>query len=125
MKRKDEEKHGHYRTKDTILQIYDALAKSQRTGQPYATRLDPYLRAAELKLALYGRSDWRSNRRIHCKKGSESNRHWLLTSAVRSPGSIPAGRGGLLSILTGLTGRTGFLRHVTFSPLGATDVVIR
>ena len=40
--RKDEAKfNGDYRTKRTILEIYDALAESIRTGQPYATRLDP------------------------------------------------------------------------------------
>jgi hypothetical protein len=41
VKRKDEEKHGHYRTKDRILEIYDALAESQRTGQPFASPLTP------------------------------------------------------------------------------------
>jgi hypothetical protein len=41
VKRKDEAKWGTYRTKDTILEIYAALAESQRTGQPYATRLNP------------------------------------------------------------------------------------
>jgi hypothetical protein len=40
VKRKDEDKWGTYRTKDTILEIYDALAEAQRTGQPYQTRLD-------------------------------------------------------------------------------------
>lgn len=40
-KRKDEAKHGHFRTKETILQIYDALQESIRTRQPYQTRLDP------------------------------------------------------------------------------------
>lgn len=33
-------KPGRYITKDTILEIYDALAESQRTGQPYQTRLN-------------------------------------------------------------------------------------
>jgi hypothetical protein len=41
VKRKDEAKWGTYRTKDTILEIYAALAEAQRTGQPYTTRLDP------------------------------------------------------------------------------------
>jgi hypothetical protein len=42
VKRKDEAKHGGvYRTKETILQIYDALQESIRTGQPYQTRLAP------------------------------------------------------------------------------------
>ena len=36
VKRKDEEKYdGDYRTKRVILEIYDALAESIRTGQPY------------------------------------------------------------------------------------------
>jgi hypothetical protein len=42
VKRKDEEKfHGDYRTKRTILEIYDALAEAMKTGQPYQTRLNP------------------------------------------------------------------------------------
>jgi N-6 DNA Methylase len=41
VKRKDEAKHGSYRTKDTILQIYDALAESITSGIAYQTLLDP------------------------------------------------------------------------------------
>ena len=42
VKRKDEAKYdGRYRTKDTILEIYDAMAEAIRTGQPYQTRLSP------------------------------------------------------------------------------------
>ncbi|WP_416673594.1 Eco57I restriction-modification methylase domain-containing protein [Egbenema bharatensis] len=41
VKRKDEQKHRHYRTKDKILEIYDAMAKAMKTGQPYQTLLDP------------------------------------------------------------------------------------
>ena len=42
VRRKDEAKYnGEYKTKTTILEIYDALAESTRTGQPYQTRLDP------------------------------------------------------------------------------------
>jgi len=41
VKRKDEQKHGTYRTKDTILQIYDQMAEAQRTGQPFASGLNP------------------------------------------------------------------------------------
>lgn len=42
VRRRDEEKfNGDYRTKRVILEIYDALAESIRTGQPYQTRLDP------------------------------------------------------------------------------------
>jgi hypothetical protein len=41
VKRRDMDAHGRYRTKETILEIYDALAEAQRTGTPYQTRLDP------------------------------------------------------------------------------------
>jgi hypothetical protein len=41
VRRKDEERFGEYRTQRVILEIYDALAESARTGQPYRTRLDP------------------------------------------------------------------------------------
>jgi hypothetical protein len=41
VKRKDEAKHGTYRTKETILQIYDALATSMASGVPYQTLLNP------------------------------------------------------------------------------------
>ncbi len=41
VKRKDEAAWGTYRTKETILEIYDALAESICTGRPYQTRLDP------------------------------------------------------------------------------------
>lgn len=51
VKRKDEKAHGHYRTKDTILEIYDAMLEAQRTGRTYQSRLEPQpgdLRAAHL-----------------------------------------------------------------------------
>ena len=41
VKRKDEEKHGEYRTKRVILEIYDEMAEAMRTGNQYKTRLDP------------------------------------------------------------------------------------
>jgi len=41
VKRKDEAQHGTYRTKDTILTLYDALAEAQRTGQPFVSPLVP------------------------------------------------------------------------------------
>ena len=42
VRRRDEEKFdGDYRTKRVILEIYDAMQESIRTGQPYQTRLDP------------------------------------------------------------------------------------
>ena len=41
VRKHDEKAHGEYRTKRVILEIYDALAESTRTGTPYHTRLDP------------------------------------------------------------------------------------
>ena len=42
VRRRDEEKYdGDYRTKRVILEIYDAIQVSVRTGQPYQTPLDP------------------------------------------------------------------------------------
>jgi hypothetical protein len=41
VKRKDEEKHGHYRTKDRILDLYDALAECQRTSKAFVSPLNP------------------------------------------------------------------------------------
>ena len=41
VKRKDEEKFDTYRTRDTILKIYDDLAESRRTGHPYVSPLKP------------------------------------------------------------------------------------
>jgi hypothetical protein len=41
VKRKDEAAHGCYRTKDTILDMYDAMQQAMTTGQPYQTRLEP------------------------------------------------------------------------------------
>jgi len=41
VKRKDVEKHGAYRTRLVILDIYDRLQEATDTGEPYRTRLDP------------------------------------------------------------------------------------
>lgn len=41
VKRKDEKNFGTYRTRDTILALYDDLAESQRTGRPFVSPLDP------------------------------------------------------------------------------------
>jgi hypothetical protein len=41
VKGKDEQKHGEYRTKRVILEIYDEMAEAMRTGATYQTRLDP------------------------------------------------------------------------------------
>jgi hypothetical protein len=41
IRQKDEKAYGHYRTKDRILEIYDAMLEAQRTGRPYQTTLNP------------------------------------------------------------------------------------
>ena len=41
VKKRDEAEYGSYRTKDTILEIYDAMQNAIATGQPYQTRLNP------------------------------------------------------------------------------------
>lgn len=41
VRKNDEKAHGEYRTKRVILEIYDAMAESTRTGNPYQTCLDP------------------------------------------------------------------------------------
>lgn len=41
VKRKDEKKHGEYRTKRVILEIYDEMAEAMRSGEAYQTRLNP------------------------------------------------------------------------------------
>jgi hypothetical protein len=41
VKRKDIERYGSFRTKESIMQVYDAMADAGRTGRPYETILDP------------------------------------------------------------------------------------
>jgi hypothetical protein len=41
VKRKDEERHGEYRTKRLILEIYEEMTEAIRNGRPYRTILDP------------------------------------------------------------------------------------
>lgn len=41
VKRKDIAKHECFRTKERILEIYDAMLEAQRSGQPYQTTLNP------------------------------------------------------------------------------------
>ena len=41
VRRKDEAAFGRYRTKDRILEIYDAVLAAQGSNQPYRSRLDP------------------------------------------------------------------------------------
>ena len=49
VKKKDLESFGTYRTKDTILEIYDEMAAAIRTGQPYHTCLSPPPAAPSLR----------------------------------------------------------------------------
>ena len=41
VRQKDEQAHGRYRTKERILEIYDAMLAAQRDGRPYQSRLEP------------------------------------------------------------------------------------
>jgi hypothetical protein len=41
VQRKDIQKHGSYRTKETILEIYDRMRQAIDSGKPYQTNLDP------------------------------------------------------------------------------------
>jgi hypothetical protein len=41
LKRKEEQRHGEFRTKRVILETYDAMAIAIATGRPYQTVLDP------------------------------------------------------------------------------------
>jgi hypothetical protein len=41
VRQKDEQVHRRYHTKERILEIYDAMLVSQRSGRPYQSNLDP------------------------------------------------------------------------------------
>lgn len=41
VKRKDVERYGSFRTKELILDVYDAISATMQTGEPYQTILDP------------------------------------------------------------------------------------
>ena len=41
VRRNDEQRHGEYRTKRVILDVYDAMQEARASGRPYRTRLDP------------------------------------------------------------------------------------
>ena len=41
VKKRDEQRYGTFRTKELILEIYDAMTEAARTGKPYQTILDP------------------------------------------------------------------------------------
>jgi hypothetical protein len=41
VRRKDEAAHGTYRTRDTILALYDQFAEASTSGKPFVSHLDP------------------------------------------------------------------------------------
>src|SRR5207249_3242045 len=41
VRRKDEHRHGEYRTKRVILEIYDEMAQAMTSGASYGARMDP------------------------------------------------------------------------------------
>jgi hypothetical protein len=41
VRKRDEQRYGAFRTKELILEIYDAMTEAARTGKPYQTILDP------------------------------------------------------------------------------------
>ena len=58
VRKKDIEAHGAYRTKDTILSIYDDMAEAIRMGKPYRTRLDPPPADASCRHSESTRPSW-------------------------------------------------------------------
>ena len=58
VKKKDLESFGTYRTKDTILEIYDEMAAAVRTGQPYHTRLSPPPADPSIRHSESNRPNW-------------------------------------------------------------------
>jgi hypothetical protein len=64
VKHKDKKAHGSYRTKDTILEMYDQMAQAIATGQPYQTWLKPspgppaYATGNFIPMAEWNRNEW-------------------------------------------------------------------
>jgi hypothetical protein len=58
VRKNDEKLHGEYRTKRVILEIYDAMADTARTGKPYQTRLNPPPADARVAHAANTRPAW-------------------------------------------------------------------
>ena len=60
-------RQDHNSTKRVILEIYDALAESMKTGTPYQTRLDPHpgpptdAEANFISIAEWNDSNWPSH----------------------------------------------------------------
>ena len=83
VRRKDEQKYGQYRTKRVILETYDAMGESMKTGKPYQTILDPppgppadergnFLPLPEWKPGQPKPKDWPPH--IHPPKGCEAHK---------------------------------------------------
>ncbi len=94
VKRKDEAAHGHYRTKQRILEIYDQMQQSIRTGTPYQSPLNPppgpptdeqghFLSYTQINPADYPH--------IHPPRESDLNTRteWQLTDLVNQFPSVP------------------------------------
>ncbi len=58
VKRKDEARHGHYRTKLQILEIYDRMQHAIDTGESYRTVLDPPPGDPRVAHSEDGRPEW-------------------------------------------------------------------
>jgi hypothetical protein len=81
VRKNDEKAHGEYRTKRTILEIYDALAKAAQTGRPYRTPLDPLPAAAGASHGVFA-SDGTP------KDYAEALRTGLLFTLIRRSGDV-------------------------------------
>jgi hypothetical protein len=58
VERKDRAKHGEYRTKRLILEVYDAMATAAATDTPYATLLEPGPADAAVAHPASSRPSW-------------------------------------------------------------------
>jgi len=43
VRKRDEQRYGTFRTKELILETYDAMTEAALTGKPYQTIIDPPL----------------------------------------------------------------------------------
>lgn len=93
VKRKDEEKYGTYRTKDTILEIYDELQAAMDSKQSYQTRLDPPPGPPIDKDGKFVRyEDIATNPppHIHLPRNAKpANNEWQLTDLAREFPHLP------------------------------------
>lgn len=56
VRKNDEKVHGTFRTKETILRIFEAMAAAARSGNPYQTTLDPPPAALDPRIAHKSRT---------------------------------------------------------------------